>query len=131
MHVEGSEAVSADFDGIVFAEILELDLLVRGEDDGAVGDCVGTDGSDDNGVDGWVDDGAACCKRVSGGAVWGGYDDAIGFKGVEVEAVDVDANFDEAGVFAAMDDDVVDGKALIAAEALAVNDGSFFNHVMA
>ena len=51
-HLEASDAVEGDFDGFyVLAEVLNLDVALGHEDDGAVGDGVCGDGGEDDGVD--------------------------------------------------------------------------------
>lgn len=115
------DAVCGYFEGVIVAQVLHLDLRIGIQDDGAVGDGVGADRGDDDGVEVGGHDRAAGRERIGGRAVRGGDDDAVCYEGVEVGAVDMDGDFDQACIFASMDDEVVDGKLLLAAREKAVD----------
>ena len=69
---------------------MNLDLLICCQNDGAIGDGVGRNRGEDEGLQVGTDDRAARGKGVSCGAVGGGDDDPICLKGVEVIAIDMD-----------------------------------------
>ncbi len=94
------------------------DLSFAGEDDGADGEEVGADGSEDHGVDGGHEDGAVGGQCVGGGAGGGGDDDAVGAEACDELAVELDGEFAHAGDGTFGEDDVVEGLPL--AEEVAV-----------
>ena len=93
-------------------------LGVAGEDDGADGEEVGTDGGEDHGVYGGHEDGTVGGEGVGGGAGGGGDDDAVGAEAGYELAVEFDGELAHAGDGAFGEDDVVEGVPL--AEELAV-----------
>ncbi len=82
---------------------------VAGEDDGADGEQVGTDGREDHRVDRGHQDGAVGGERVGGGAGGGGDDDAVGAEAGYELAVHLDGELAHAGDGALGEDDVVEG----------------------
>ena len=74
-------AVDGEVDFVGNADDVDADGGFAGSDDGADGQQVGTDGSDEHGVDAGHDDGAVGGEVVGGGAGGGGDDDAVGAEG--------------------------------------------------
>lgn len=123
------EAVGADFEGAVGAEILDLDLLIGSEDDGPVGDRVGANGRDHDGVEDGAKDRTPGSEGVGCRPVRSGDDDPIGFKSIEVGSINVNGDFNEARVLSAMNHDIVDGKAMISLSVSALKGEAVFDVV--
>src|SRR5258705_8762867 len=113
-------AVDGEVDFVGNADDVDADGGFARGNDGADGEQVGTDGSDQQGVNAGHDDGAVSGEVVGGGAGGGGDDDAVGAEGGDELAVDFDGEVAHAGDGAFGDDDVVEGVPLL--EDLAVSD---------
>ena len=106
-------AVDGEVDLVGDADDLDADGGVAGDDDGADGEQVRTDGGDHHGVDAGHDDGAVGGEVVGRGAGGGGDDDAVGAEGGDELLVDLDGEVAHAGDGALGDDDVVEGVPLL------------------
>src|SRR5258708_26699223 len=90
-------AVDGEVDFVGNADDVDADGGFAGGDDGANGQQVGTDGSDQQGVNAGHDDGAVGGEVVGGGAGGGGDDDAVGAEGGDELAGDLDSEVGPAG----------------------------------
>jgi hypothetical protein len=101
--------VDGEVDLVGNADDMNADGGFAGGDDGSDGQQVGTDGSDEHGVDAGHDDGAIGGEVVGGRTGGGGDDDAVGAEGGDELAVDFDGEVAHAGDGALGDDHVVEG----------------------
>lgn len=101
-------AVESEENGFGGAGEFDFDDGGVADDDGAVGESVRTDGRDDEGFDGGMDDGAAGGERVSGGTGGGGDDEAVGAVADDEVVIDGEFEFDHAGESGFVDYGVVE-----------------------
>ena len=109
---------------------IEFDARGIGNDQRAVGQHVRTDRSDDESVEGRMDDRAAGGERIGGGTGRRGHDQAVGAVAAHVTAVDGDIEIEHAGQRRLVGDGVVQ-RALLFGRLSEMNDFRVEHHTVA
>ena len=109
---------------------IEFDARGIGNDQRAVGQHVRTDRSDDESVEGRMDDRAAGGERIGGGTGRRGHDQAVGAVAAHVTAVDGDIEIEHAGQRRLVGDGVVQ-RALLFGRLSVVDDFRVEHHAVA
>ena len=81
--IECFEAVGAHVDGVIGAEIFDLNAMVGRKNNRTVRDGVRADRRDDNGIERGADDGAARCKGIGSRSIGCGDNETVSHKSVD------------------------------------------------
>lgn len=108
LHQKCVQPIGSDVDRIILADVFDFDLPIRRQDDRAIGDRMRADGREDDRVQVGGEDGSACSEGVGSRSSGSRNNDPVCDEGIDVDAVDLDRQLDQAVVLGSMEDDIVD-----------------------